>query len=87
MEEQNRYLQLYDKDGLALLGTDGIYRFDNRLNNANAILAYSKQVKRQYHKWESDNSYIKPRAKYCKVMQGRRNPKIIMGTVILHDLF
>lgn len=85
--ENRRYFELYDKDGLQILGTNGIFRFDNRLGNGRAYWLLYKQLHRQFKAWQEDSNCIKPRAKYCKLVKGLRHPQVIWDTIILHDLF
>ncbi len=72
-----KYIQFYDDNGLEILGSDGIFLFDNRLSLQNAIQQAAK------HAWEMLG--IRP-ISYCKVFSkpiGRGH--CVKDTVMLID--
>ncbi len=93
MKYPYRYLEMYDKHGLAILGNDGTVFFDQRKKNSTVIKEVSERIKKQYGLAIKDNKYVMPRSKYCKVIRQKYqsyNPsaqEVLQETTMLHDLF
>lgn len=83
-----RYLEFYDRDGLAWCGSDAVLVFDQRLANRTALKQAYDRVQSQANGFFKDPANrIPPRACYCKVVQSPRlGSEHVTVLVELHSL-
>lgn len=78
---KRRYIQLFDKNGIELLGTDQHFNFDNRLTNKNALNLCYEAVQKQGEAYLRDpKKYVKPKAYYAAIVEKcgtLRDPRIL----------
>lgn len=83
-----KYIELFDENKQPICGSDGVLRYDNRRNMIVALYDAGARIERQYTAWMTDpKKYVRPRAKYGRVIINLRNPIALTSMMELHNAF